>query len=442
MASRPATTHSQFEDREPDAVLESDDAEVLETAVLETAPPAPPKAATPPPPPAGTSKFPWQPTSKPLAEPMASALRRAAEAAAKAESAHEGPIMGAGYVSAEDRLQASSGMSAGAASAPAPAKEKPQPVAVAPEPVASRPAFHETETSAPKREPLPHFSPKEAEEVAPPTFFPGAYDADEAEGGSKTKALIIVAAVILLACSAAFLSWRNMNGKNSPQTSNSQSAPTSAGAAPSSNDGKTSESPAPAGAPEVSEISIAGNPGTVTAPTPKPSATKPAASKAPAENDSEPEVKQTLIVKNDTRRLTQPATPPQDQESVPAPSLNMNAAPDAKALAGLSAPTPTLPKPAQVVRVSQGVMEGLLLKRVNPHYPAQAMQMRIQGTVQLQATISKEGNITNLKVVSGDGILSRTAQEAVKQWKYKPYYLNGEPVEIQTQILVNFKLPN
>jgi protein TonB len=87
-------------------------------------------------------------------------------------------------------------------------------------------------------------------------------------------------------------------------------------------------------------------------------------------------------------------------------------------------------------------MEGLILKRVQPHYPAQAMQMRIQGPVQLQATISKTGDITNLKVVSGDGILARAAQEAVKQWKYKPYYLNGDPVEIQTQILVNFKLPN
>ena len=68
--------------------------------------------------------------------------------------------------------------------------------------------------------------------------------------------------------------------------------------------------------------------------------------------------------------------------------------------------------------------------------------MRIQGRVELQATISKAGDITNLKAISGDGLLARAALEAVKQWKYKPYYLNGEPVEIQSQILVNFKLPN
>ena len=60
------------------------------------------------------------------------------------------------------------------------------------------------------------------------------------------------------------------------------------------------------------------------------------------------------------------------------------------------------------------------------------MQMRIQGAVQLLATISKEGQISNLSVLNGDSILARAATDAVRQWKYKPYYLNGEPVEIQT----------
>jgi len=68
--------------------------------------------------------------------------------------------------------------------------------------------------------------------------------------------------------------------------------------------------------------------------------------------------------------------------------------------------------------------------------------MRIEGRVDLMATISKEGNITQVKVLSGDGQLSKAAVDAVKQWKYKPYLLNGEPVEIQTQVTVNFKLPN
>jgi protein TonB len=56
--------------------------------------------------------------------------------------------------------------------------------------------------------------------------------------------------------------------------------------------------------------------------------------------------------------------------------------------------------------------------------------------------ISKTGDIENLKMVSGDAVLGRAAVEAVRQWKYKPYYLNGDPVQIETQILVNFRLPN
>jgi protein TonB len=67
--------------------------------------------------------------------------------------------------------------------------------------------------------------------------------------------------------------------------------------------------------------------------------------------------------------------------------------------------------------------------------------LRIEGAVELLATISKNGDITHVKVLSGDQQLTRAATDAVKQWKYKPYLLNGEPVEIQTQVTINFKLP-
>ena len=100
------------------------------------------------------------------------------------------------------------------------------------------------------------------------------------------------------------------------------------------------------------------------------------------------------------------------------------------------------PKPVlQTVNVSQGVSQGLILKRVQPTYPPTALRMRVEGAVQLMATISKTGDITAVKVLSGEPLLTRAATDAVKQWKYKPYLLNGEPVEIQTQITVNFKLP-
>jgi len=74
-------------------------------------------------------------------------------------------------------------------------------------------------------------------------------------------------------------------------------------------------------------------------------------------------------------------------------------------------------------------------------YPQSAKQLHIQGTVQLEETIGKDGNVKNVKALSGDATLARAAIDAVKQWKYKPYTLNSEPVEIQTTITVNFRLP-
>jgi periplasmic protein TonB len=94
----------------------------------------------------------------------------------------------------------------------------------------------------------------------------------------------------------------------------------------------------------------------------------------------------------------------------------------------------------QRVRVSAGVTSGLLVHRVAPVYPPLARQARIQGTVILQAQISKDGSIQNLQLISGHPMLAPAAIEAVKQWKYKPYLLNGEPVEVETQVQVNFTL--
>jgi protein TonB len=102
-----------------------------------------------------------------------------------------------------------------------------------------------------------------------------------------------------------------------------------------------------------------------------------------------------------------------------------------------SGPAPVL----QTVNVSQGVSQGLLIKKAAPSYPANALRMRIEGPVQLLATISKTGDISAVKVLSGDPNLVRAAVDAVKQWKYKPYLLDGSPVEMQTQITVSFKLP-
>jgi protein TonB len=102
-----------------------------------------------------------------------------------------------------------------------------------------------------------------------------------------------------------------------------------------------------------------------------------------------------------------------------------------------NAPAPVL----QTLSVSQGVSQGLAIKKTQPSYPANALRMRIEGSVQLLATISKRGDISAVKILGGDPSLARAAADAVKQWKYKPYLLDGVPVEIQTQVTVNFKLP-
>jgi protein TonB len=104
-----------------------------------------------------------------------------------------------------------------------------------------------------------------------------------------------------------------------------------------------------------------------------------------------------------------------------------------------NAPIPKMQAP-QRIRVSQGVVSGLKIKEVKPVYPAIAKTARVQGNVVLQAEISKEGAIQNLRVISGPPLLVQSALDAVKQWRYRPYVLNGEPVEVETTVTVVFSL--
>ena len=95
--------------------------------------------------------------------------------------------------------------------------------------------------------------------------------------------------------------------------------------------------------------------------------------------------------------------------------------------------------PALVVRSSH-MQEGLLIRQIKPPYPELAKRARIQGEVLLHAVISREGRIEALQVVSGHPLLVNAAVDAVKQWLYRPYLLNGDPVAVDTQITVNFTL--
>jgi protein TonB len=108
---------------------------------------------------------------------------------------------------------------------------------------------------------------------------------------------------------------------------------------------------------------------------------------------------------------------------------------------GHATPQPTVRQaPPARARISGMVEAGLLLYRKTPLYPAIAIASRTQGTVVLQATISKSGTIENLRVASGPAMLQQAALDAVKDWRYRPYTLSGEPVEVETTINVVFTL--
>ena len=100
------------------------------------------------------------------------------------------------------------------------------------------------------------------------------------------------------------------------------------------------------------------------------------------------------------------------------------------------------PAPVPVVRTirTSSMQEGNLIRRVQPVYPPLARSARIQGPVVLVAIISKAGVIENLRVLSGHPMLVPAAIDAVSQWRYRPYILNSEPVEVETQVTVNFTL--
>ena len=113
----------------------------------------------------------------------------------------------------------------------------------------------------------------------------------------------------------------------------------------------------------------------------------------------------------------------------------LSSTPSAAAVPKLVAPVPT-----KRIRVSQGVTEGRLIQKIEPKYPPIALSARIQGQVLLSAIISKTGEIQNLTLVSGHPLLVPAAIAAVQRWRYRPFLLNGEPVEVETTITVNFEL--
>ncbi len=342
-------------------------------------------------------------------------------------------------------------LGSGAASAPAPARER-QETRVAD-------ALPERSADADARLKTPEAAPSELSSSvgsAPSFTFGGANVPAESSGGGKKLLLGVVAAAIFAA--AAYAGWAHFQGRAS-QPEATQTEPTAAPVPTPQTKKPSGAQRSPASAePKTSASLPSSQPGALTAkghasdntdsaldddgPSSAPSSTKPSSSASSAVSKTADAAEATAapLMIEGGKSPTVHAKPA--AADAPAPSMIGIAA------AGAGAPPPDLgggeiaPKPLlQTLSVSQGVSRGLLFKKVQPIYPRNALEMRVEGTVELMATVSKTGDITHVKVLSGDSQLTKAAADAVKQWKYKPYLLNGEPVEIQTQVTINFKLP-
>jgi len=163
---------------------------------------------------------------------------------------------------------------------------------------------------------------------------------------------------------------------------------------------------------------------------------------------------------SENRLITPPSIPPhvaQIAETTAPPQVDYNrgsgvaggtgtGSPDGvwNAIGASLRPPVALPAPPPAVRQfrTSSMLQGSLVHRVEPVYPPIARTARVGGLVVLEAIISKEGTMKNLRLISGHPLLVPAAVEAVSQWRYRPYLLNGEAVEVETQITVNFILGN
>lgn len=328
------------------------------------------------------------------------------------------------------------------AAAPAPAKETPFFAAQSTKAeAASAHSFRDAAHSAPE------FTAYEPAPTGSSTFISdgpsfGALDDDDSAGSGGTKKFLIAAGVLALAACGYFGYQKFGNTSASPASQivayqeTPQHAPAREGvpATTTSPTGTTSARTSSTG--KTSALKSAAE-----LPPEKPS-TGNGSSSATDLPDSEPTIKITNAAPVHVKPSIGSTKPRPHSEDAAPPAPSTIATATDNGLSGLlTSATPVLPKPAQsTVKISQGVSQGLLIKRVPPKYPPAAKATHTQGEVRIEATINKEGIVLNPKVLHGDAVLAGAAVEAVRQWRYKPYYLDGEPVEIQTEITINFKL--
>lgn len=342
------------------------------------------------------------------------------------------------------------GIPMAAAAAPAMAPEWPKP-----SPTSTAPSGSETQklprikTAAPlatQESIVPQMRFPEPSSAHVPTFSSYAQHSS-APSGSGTKIIWAIVCLLVLG-PAGYFGWQKLQPlryiHRAPAIS---TAPTSVPSQPAGPDtlpvNPTAATEPQPGAESISGNDAANNSGATIIPNGAPEGfpTKETINVDQPVDSPEPAI--TVVPKPEPLQVKQKAAEPVHAQPAP-PSVVLPESKTAdETLSGLVSTNVAIPKPASgALRISEGVSQGLLIKKVPPAYPAGALQLRKQGDVQLLATVSKTGAITKVKVLSGDAMLAQAATDAVRQWKYRPFLLNDEPVQIETQITIKFKLPN
>jgi TonB family protein len=398
--------------------------EPAEAALLESMPAPVPLSAP-------GKDYPWQPIAKPAAEPMATALRRAAEVTGRSADAPAKNIAAPAVIPPVPFAPSfTTGMASGQGAATAPAKIAPK-------------AYEKGE------------EPETAQVDAPAFASLGAEPKEEASGGGN-KTLMIAAVAVIAVATIGYIGWTKMQSGPTPVEQNvtapahvaqapvqppvSEDVAQPASSARSTGSTKSSQPASTRGVEQGPDVTLS-----TKAERPSPSKKSDSTVEPNAASKTAPATKSApIVVKNEASNPVPPSPFQADSAQPPAAGTltavsNTNDAAISGIMNTVKASTPQ--QAPQKLKVSQGVSQGLLIKSVDPVYPALARQMRIQGAVELMANIGADGSITSVKLLSGDSILAQAAITAVKQWKYKPYYLGDQPVAIQTQITMKFKLP-
>lgn len=306
-------------------------------------------------------------------------------------------------------------------------------------PATARVAVAAVEERTPKAVPRPAPAPapktyERAEKIAPPpaprSVEPDSYE-EEGESKGKGKMLAIGGAVLLLVVAVPLGYFKLRSSK------------------------------APTPQPTISQTTVTNVPMTENG-TNTPAMAKPSAASPTSANSSTAATDNTGTTAADNTQTTAPLRTQMMNHQLSAPSripddLKMMAGREAPPSSGFGAPGmdgmgnatnvfggESGPKvksaPPSKVSISAGIAGGLLLKRSAPVYPQIAKEARVSGSVVIQATISRTGQVENARVVNGPTMLRQAALDAVKTWRYRPYLLDGQPVEVETTVNVVFSL--